>query len=238
MVAVGPPAFWLRCEKKEFERRSALTPTTAKKLIDAGFDIFVERDEQRIFDDEEFARFAHYYSAFRILMASSCRVGCTMVPNNAWPNAPVDVPILGLKELELSIDPLPHTHIQFAHCYKKQAGWAAVLSRFRRGGGKLYDLEFLTNERGRRIAAFGFHAGFAGAACGVLAYAAQKKGKKLGLLKPFDNEDAMVRAVREAVGDDIKSLKAMVTGSMGRCGTGAIDLFRKVGLPEYVYSTH
>lgn len=47
---------WLRCEKKEFERRSALTPTTAKKLIDAGFDITVERDPQRIFDDEDFER--------------------------------------------------------------------------------------------------------------------------------------------------------------------------------------
>lgn len=45
---------WLRCEKKEFERRAALTPTTAKKLIDAGFDINVERDEQRIFDDSEY----------------------------------------------------------------------------------------------------------------------------------------------------------------------------------------
>ncbi|KAG8694249.1 Saccharopine dehydrogenase, partial [Ceratobasidium sp. 423] len=48
------PTFWLRCEKKEFERRAALTPATAKKLIDAGFDITVERDLQRIFDDEEY----------------------------------------------------------------------------------------------------------------------------------------------------------------------------------------
>jgi hypothetical protein len=40
--------------KKEFERRAALTPTTAKKLLDAGFDIFVERDEQRIFNDSEY----------------------------------------------------------------------------------------------------------------------------------------------------------------------------------------
>jgi NAD/NADP transhydrogenase alpha subunit len=47
---------WLRAEKKTFERRSALTPTTARKLIDAGFDITVERDEQRIFDDEEFEK--------------------------------------------------------------------------------------------------------------------------------------------------------------------------------------
>ncbi len=45
---------WLRCEKKEFERRTAITPTTAKQLIDAGFELFVERDNQRIFKDEEY----------------------------------------------------------------------------------------------------------------------------------------------------------------------------------------
>ena len=48
------PQFWLRCEKKPFEKRAALTPTTAKQLIDQGFEIFVERDEQRIFDDKEY----------------------------------------------------------------------------------------------------------------------------------------------------------------------------------------
>ena len=81
------------------------------------------------------------------------------------------------RKLEESTDPLPHTHIQFAHCYKNQAGWSAVLSRFHRGGGKLYDLEFLNDASGRRVAAFGFHAGFAGAAAGALALAAQNKGE-------------------------------------------------------------
>jgi saccharopine dehydrogenase (NAD+, L-lysine-forming) len=47
---------WLRCEKKPFEHRSALTPTTAKTLIDNNFEIFVERDPQRIFDDEDFEK--------------------------------------------------------------------------------------------------------------------------------------------------------------------------------------
>lgn len=41
---------------KKAEHRAALTPTTAKKLIDAGFDVTVERDPQRIFDDEEYER--------------------------------------------------------------------------------------------------------------------------------------------------------------------------------------
>lgn len=48
-------SLWLRCETKPHEHRSALTPTTAKALLDAGFDITVERDPQRIFDDQEFA---------------------------------------------------------------------------------------------------------------------------------------------------------------------------------------
>jgi saccharopine dehydrogenase (NAD+, L-lysine forming) len=48
------PSLWLRCETKQFERRAALTPTIAKKLIDAGFDITVERDDQRIFNDSEY----------------------------------------------------------------------------------------------------------------------------------------------------------------------------------------
>ncbi|OCF30597.1 saccharopine dehydrogenase (NAD+, L-lysine forming) [Kwoniella heveanensis BCC8398] len=213
---------WLRCEKKPFEHRSALTPTTAKTLIDNNFEVFVERDPQRIFDDEEFEA-----------------VGCKLVPNNEWPSAPVEVPIIGLKELPESTDPLPHTHIQFAHCYKQQGGWNDVLRRFAQGKGTLYDLEFLEDpESKRRVAAFGFHAGFAGAAAGALALAAQQKEGGKGTLKglkPYKNEDAMVSQVSEAlesVEGGKKNVKALVIGALGRCGSGAVDLFRKAGLAE------
>ncbi|TDL28360.1 saccharopine dehydrogenase [Rickenella mellea] len=211
------PALWLRCEKKEFERRTALTPATAKKLFASGFDIFVERDEQRIFDDAEYEQ-----------------VGCKLEENNSWPSAPANIPIIGLKELPASTDPLPHTHIQFAHCYKRQAGWADVLARFHAGGGTLYDLEFLTDAQGRRVAAFGFHAGFAGAAAGALALAEQQKGNnaRLGPLKSFENEQDMVTAVKAALGGSGKNVKALVIGALGRCGRGAVDLFRKIGLDE------
>ncbi|KIJ21575.1 saccharopine dehydrogenase [Paxillus involutus ATCC 200175] len=206
---------WLRCEKKEFERRSALTPTTAKRLIDAGFEITVERDEQRIFKDSEFEA-----------------VGCKLTANSSWPTAPVHVPIIGLKELPASDEPLPHTHIQFAHCYKKQGGWSSVLARFHKGGGTLYDLEFLTDATGRRVAAFGFHAGFAGGAAGLLAFAAQRSNEKLGRLEPYENETAMVNHVKESLGGSGKGVKALVIGALGRCGRGAVDLFRKIGLDE------
>lgn len=161
-----------------------------------------------------------------------CSVGCKLVDNNTWPTASSNIPIIGLKELEESTDPLPHTHIQFAHCFKRQAGWSSVLSRFHRGGGTLYDLEFLNDENGRRVAAFGFHAGFAGAAAGALALASHKKGEKLGLLQPFENEDAMVNTVKKLLGGSGKGVKALVIGALGRCGRGAVDLFRKIGLDE------
>ncbi len=161
-------------------------------------------------------------------------VGCKLVENNSLPKAPTDIPIIGLKELPLSEEPLPHTHIQFAHCYKNQGGWSSVLARFYKGGGTLYDLEFLNDANGRRVAAFGYHAGFAGAAAGALALASQKKGETLGLLEPYPNEDAMIASVKASLGGSGKGVKALVIGALGRCGRGAVDLFRRIGLDECV----
>lgn len=90
----------------------------------------------------------------------------------------------------------------------------------------------MNDEKGRRVAAFGFHAGFAGAAAGALALASQRKGEKLGLLQPFANEEAMISAVKRTLGGSGKGVKALVIGALGRCGSGAVDLFRKIGLAE------
>ena len=211
-------SLWLRCETKPAEHRSALTPTTAKKLIDAGFDITVERDPQRIFDDNEFEA-----------------VGCHMVNYHSWVLAPRTMPILGLKELDTPGPDLLHTHIQFAHCYKHQEGWVDVLGRFKRGGGKLYDLEFLEDENGRRVAAFGWHAGFAGAALGLLSLAEQLQGRRLGPQAAYPNEDellkrtcAAVEVIRQHRQD--KRVTALVIGALGRCGRGAIDCLVKSGV--------
>lgn len=67
---------------KALEHRSALTPTTTKILIEAGYTINVERSPERIFDDEEFEK-----------------AGATLVPENTWREAPTDHIIIGLKEL-------------------------------------------------------------------------------------------------------------------------------------------
>lgn len=130
----------------------------------------------------------------------------------------------------------------FAHCYKEQGGWKDVLKRWQDGQptGMLYDLEFLQDESGRRVAAFGYHAGFAGAAVGALALGEQvaSEGEKgrLGVLKPYSNEKALVDYVKSQMARVESKLgrkpRALVIGALGRCGRGAVDFFKEAGFEE------
>ena len=169
-------------------------------------------------------------------------VGADIVEFDSWRSAPESTYILGLKELpEHDSSPLPHKHIMFAHCYKNQGGWEKVLSRWPHGGGTLLDLEFLTDANGRRVAAFGYHAGFAGAALGIQVWAWQKRtggdGSDYPAVKPYPNETALLEEVREQVKAAVEVNggtwpRVIVIGALGRCGSGAVDAALKVGVPD------
>lgn len=213
----------LRAETKPQEARSALTPTTTKQLLDAGFTVYVEESSQLIFSTDEYRK-----------------VGAIIVPEGSWKYAPRDRIIIGLKELpENETFPLVHEHIQFAHCYKDQGGWQSVLERFPKGKGKLYDLEFLENDAGRRVAAFGFYAGFAGAAIGVADWAFKQlnpDSANLPGVSPYPNEQALIADVKSQLDRAVsrnggKYPTALVIGALGRCGLGAVSFFEKVGIP-------
>jgi saccharopine dehydrogenase (NAD+, L-lysine-forming) len=79
---MAPTILHLRHEEKPLEHRSALTPSTAQALINAGYTVNVEKSPVRIFDDEEFTS-----------------VGASLVPTGSWREAPADHIIVGLKEL-------------------------------------------------------------------------------------------------------------------------------------------
>ena len=51
-------------------------------------------------------------------------------------------------------------------------------------------------------------------------------------MEPYANEDAMIASVKESLGGSGKGVKALVIGALGRCGRGAVDLFRRIGLDE------
>nr|OQO23463.1 Saccharopine dehydrogenase [NAD(+), L-lysine-forming] [Rachicladosporium sp. CCFEE 5018] len=221
---MSPTTLHVRAETKPLEHRTAITPTIAKKLVDAGYVVNVEKAPLSIFSDSEYEG-----------------TGASLVPTGSWVNVPSDHLIVGLKELPEEDFALRHTHVQFAHCYKGQAGWDKVLGRFHRGGGTLLDLEFLEDEHGRRVAAFGYHAGFAGAALALEAWAWQLThpvSEPFPSVSSYENEDLLIADVRKAV--EQGRVKAghlpsvLVIGALGRCGRGAVDLCVRAGVEDII----
>lgn len=202
---------WLRDETKPFERRTPLTPKDTEKILKAGIKVIVEDSKDRIFSSQDYKN-----------------IGCEIVDSGSWVTAPTDSIILGLKELdEKDSFPLTHKHIHFAHCYKGQSGSKKFLDRFKEGQGTLYDLEFLFNNNGRRIAAFGFWAGFIGAGVSLEIYAHQKKNPSTlhPPLKDFNHKDEYINYLKDIFPKNTNDLKAIVIGAKGRCGSGARELF-------------
>lgn len=218
---MGKTVLHLRAETKPLEARAALTPSSVAKLLRTGqFEIYVEESKQSTFDIEEYRS-----------------NGAKIVPLGSWVSLPRDRIIIGLKEMpEEDTFPLIHRHIQFAHCYKNQLGWEQVLSRYANGNGVLYDLEFLEDSNGRRVALFGFYAGFAGAALGLKDWCNQQlhPGAALPGVTPYPNENELIKDVKLSLAKTNSSKKptVLVIGALGRCGTGAITLLQKCGIPD------
>jgi len=209
------PTLWLRSEQKPNEARTPITPKIAKALIDAGFDLRVERSSARAFSDQNYAD-----------------AGCVLVDEHSWRDATADTIVIGLKELSAKLGPFNHRHIHFAHVYKNQSGWQGFLQQFEQGGGTLYDLEYLVDEQGRRVAAFGYWAGFVGAALSLLQWSAQQQGSSLAALSPWSSRQQLQQDVKSAlnkVGAEPPS--TLVIGSKGRSGVGAVELIQQCGLP-------
>ena len=202
---------WLRAETRAHEHRTGLTPTGARRLLDAGMSVTVEASDQRAIPITDYAD-----------------AGCAIAPQGTWPSAPDDAIILGLKELPDNGARLHHRHIMFGHAYKGQAEGRVLLDRFRAGGGTLYDLEYLVDTHGRRVAAFGYWAGYAGAAVSLLGLAAQHNGVSLGPIETYDSANDLITRLRQDL--HIIAPSVLIIGALGRVGTGAADLCTAVGL--------
>jgi len=201
------PMLWLRAEHKPNEARTAVTPAAANALIDAGYCVVVEASNSRAVADQLYAD-----------------VGCKLVGAHSWQQAPDEAIIIGLKELSAELGPFRHRHVHFAHVYKNQSGWQPFLNQFNEGGGTLYDLEYLVDQEGRRVAAFGYWAGYVGAAVGLLQWAAQKSQSNLGALKPWDSREQLQSEVQAAISATGEKPDVMVIGAKGRSGGGAVEL--------------
>jgi len=199
---------WVRAEQRDHEERVGLTPDGAAALIAAGLRVSVENSATRAIPIDGYRR-----------------AGCEIMPENSWPDAPADAIIFGLKELPHDGTALTHRHIMFGHAYKGQPDGQNLLQRFRAGGGTLYDLEYLTDDSGRRVAAFGYWAGFAGAAVALKCWAALKQGDICDPVATYENADALIDDVSADLNATLLARPSVIIiGALGRVGTGARDL--------------
>lgn len=208
------PHLWIRAEARPTEQRVPIVPVDARRLVEDGFTVTIEESPTRIIPVEEYAE-----------------VGCQVAPRGSWVDAPEGAVVLGIKELPEDPDDLQHTHVYFAHAYKGQEGADAVLDRFRRGGGELLDVEYLTLD-GRRVVAFGFWAGYVGAALAVLRHrglltdgvAPMSRAELDGML-----QQGPVVASGAPAGATAEPERALVIGSRGRSGSGAMAALEVAG---------
>ncbi|MFI5831294.1 saccharopine dehydrogenase [Streptomyces sp. NPDC051578] len=206
------PQLWMRTETRPTERRAPLTPQDAEKLVRQGVRITVEESAHRVFPLTDYEE-----------------AGCRTAPAGAWAvSAPRSAFVLGLKELPPVPERLRHRHVYFGHAYKGQEDAPALLRRFAAGGGTLLDLEYLADAQGRRLAAFGYWAGYAGAALAVL----HARGRLAAPLVPLPREelDARLRTSR-AASSTAGELRALVIGGHGRSARGACDALTAAGIP-------
>jgi saccharopine dehydrogenase (NAD+, L-lysine-forming) len=214
---------WIRNETKINEKRTPLSPSDCKILINNyNFIINVEKSMHRIYINDEYNN-----------------AGCNIVDSNSWINAPLDYYILGIKELDLdNVLALKHKHIYFGHCYKNQVGWKELLQKFINGNGLLLDLEYLTDDNNKRLTAFGHYAGFAGAFIGFTIWCNRKMNTPLINYDKSFNKNEMIELSMECV-EFIKKQSIsfiqpipsiIIIGAYGRCGKGITEFFENIGI--------
>ncbi|SLN60176.1 Alanine dehydrogenase [Falsiruegeria litorea R37] len=205
---------WVRAEQRLNEDRVGLTPAGAAKLIAAGIKVTVEESGTRAIGIDGYRD-----------------AGCEIAAENSWPQAPAEAIIFGLKELPEDGTPLLHKHIMFGHAFKGQHSGRALLERFKAGGGTLYDLEYLVDETGRRVAAFGYWAGYAGATVTLKTWAAQQRGEECGPVGAYPGKDALLAELSSELDETgVARPSAIVIGALGRVGSGAADLCEAMGV--------
>lgn len=205
---------WVRAEQRANETRVGLTPKGAAKLVEAGFRVTIEESSERCIPSGEYAS-----------------KGAEIAPMGTWPQAPDDAIIFGLKELPQDGTPLHHRHIMFGHTFKGQPAGIELLTRFKAGGGALFDLEYLVDVAGTRVAAFGYWAGYAGAAVALKCWAAQQRSDACDPLAPYDSSTRLLTEMQtELLALGTHRPTAIVIGALGRVGRGASDFCTAMGV--------
>lgn len=205
----------LKETKNPPDRRAAIAPTQAFELVKnfPDVDLFVQSSKLRTFDDKEYTD-----------------LGINVVDN--LENCDI---LIGVKEVKKEALIPNKKYLFFSHTAKKQAFNRTLLQEILKKNITLIDYEYLTNEKGARLVAFGRWAGFVGAYNALIAY-----GKRTGLYDikracdchDFDEFFTELKKVK------LPPVKILITGG-GRVAHGAMEtlaplILKKVTPAEFV----
>ena len=136
--------------------------------------------------------------------------------------------LLGVKEVPIDQLIPNKTYSFFSHTIKKQAYNRKLLLAILEKNIRLIDWEVLTNEKGKRVIAFGRFAGMVGAHNGILAYGLRTGAFSLKRMKDC-HDYAEAQQLYKSL--QLPPMKIVLTGT-GRVGNGAADVLRDMGIRQ------
>ena len=157
MLTIGVPAE----HKNLFERRTAVIPEVAGRLVDAGTPVLVERSRQRVFSE-------------RLYLNNGARIVEDLDRADF---------IVGVKEPPVD-SVTGKVYMIFSHTIKGQSYNMPLLQRFLDAGATLIDYELIRDANGNRLVAFGRFAGIAG--MNDALWTLGQKLQALGIAGPLD----------------------------------------------------
>ena len=194
----------LREDKNPPDARVPLTPRQVAKLRKAGYDITVQPSAHRCFSDEEYRK-----------------LSVPLVEDVTDREV-----LLGIKEVPIDRLVEGKTYCNFAHVakfqpYNQQLLQALLAKRIRH-----IDYEYLTDDNGKRLIAFGYWAGMVGAHNGLWTYARRTGTFSLPRLHTLLDYAEAKRVYAQL---RLPPLRVVLTGT-GRVGNGAARVLRDMGL--------
>ena len=194
----------LREEKNPPDARVALTPPQVAELRARGLDVVVQPSTGRAFSDREYAD-----------------LGVPLVEDVSDRQL-----LLGVKEVPVDKLISGKTYCFFAHVAKEQPYNQKLMRAFLDRGITHVDYEYLTDERGKRLIAFGYWAGMVGAHNALWTYAQRTGSFRLPRLKDLFDYAA---AKEVYAGLTLPDVRVVLTGT-GRVGKGAARVLEDMGL--------
>ncbi len=136
--------------------------------------------------------------------------------------------LLGVKEVPIAQLIPDKTYFFFSHTIKKQAYNRNLLQAILEKNIRLIDYEVLTNERGKRVIAFGRFAGMVGAHNGIMTYGNRTGAFHLKRMKDCHDYEEAKKIYQQL---QLPAVKIVLTGT-GRVGMGAAEVLKDMNIRQ------